>query len=58
MGHLSDIMLRKVVNPKYVDPGNLVVTKNIKTVSTLKNLIDFVESINMMTKDTMLNLNM
>ena len=56
--HLADIMLRKVLNPKYRYLGILVVTMNIKNVSIPKALIDLGETINVMNKDTMLKLNL
>ena len=51
-------MLGKVLNPKYVDLGSLVVTVNIKGVSIQKMLIDLGEELNVMTKDTMFKLNL
>ena len=56
--YLSKIMLGKVVYPKYADPRSLVVTVNIKSVAIPKHLIDLGEAINVMTKYTMLNLNL
>lgn len=56
VGQLSDIMLGKIVNPKYEDPGSPIVIVNIKNVSMPKNLIDLGEAINVMTRDTMFNL--
>ena len=56
-GHLSDIMIGKVFNPKYADPRSQVVTINIKSVSIPKTLIGMGVAINVMTKDTMLKLN-
>jgi hypothetical protein len=51
-------MLGKVLNLKYVDPGSPVVTVNIRSVPIPKTLIDLGEAINVMTKDTMLKLNL
>ena len=36
VGHFSDIMLGKVVNPKYTNPRSIVVTVNIKSVSIVR----------------------
>lgn len=58
VGHLLDIMLGKVLNPKHADPRILVVIVNIKSLSIPNNLIDFGETTNVMTKDTMLKLNL
>lgn len=46
------------MNLKYADHGSPVVTVNIKNVSIPKTLIDLRAAINLMTKDTMLKLNM
>ena len=58
VGHLSNIMFGKVVNPIYADPRSPVVTINIKNMSIPNDLIDLGEALNVMTKDTMLNLNL
>ena len=58
MGHLVDIMLGKFLNPKYVDPRNQIMIVNINNMSIPKTLIDLGVSINVMTKDTMLKLNL
>ena len=53
MGQLADIMLGKLVTPKYFDPGSLVVDVSINGQSIKNALIDLGASINVMTKDTM-----
>ena len=53
VGQLADIMLGKVITPKYSDPGNLVVNVNINCQFVKNDLIDLGASINVMTKDTM-----
>ena len=58
VGHLSDIMLGKVLNPKYVDLGSLVVIVNIKSVSIPNTLIDLGATKNVMTRGRMLKLNL
>ena len=57
VGHLSNIMLGKVLNPKYAYIGSLVMTMNIKSVSISETLIDLGETINVMNKDMMLKVN-
>ena len=56
--HLPEIMLRKDFNPIYVDPRSPLVNVNITNVSIPKTLIDLGETINVMTNDTMLKLNL
>ena len=46
------------MNSKYLDPRSPVVTVKIKGVSITNTLIDLGVAINVMTKDTMLNLNL
>ena len=58
VGHLLDIMLRKVVSPKFEDIGSPIVTVNIKCVFIIDILKYLGEEINVMIKYTMLNLNM
>lgn len=58
VGHLANIMLGKFLNPKYANPGSLVVTVNIKNVSIPKTLIKVEEAINVMIEDTMLKLSL
>ena len=50
-------MLGKLVIPKYSDLGNLVVNVIINGQSINNALIDLGAAINVMTKDTMKNLN-
>ena len=58
MGQLSDIMLGKIVNPKYEDPRIPIVTVNIKNMYVPNTLIELGGSINVMTRDTMFNLDL
>ena len=58
VGHLVDIVLGKVLNPKYANPRSPIVTINISNLSIPKTLIDLGVAINVMTKDTMLRLNL
>lgn len=53
MGQLADIMLGKVIMPKYLDPGSPVVAIIINGVTVQNALIDLGASINVMTKDIM-----
>ena len=53
MGQLDDIMLGKMIIPKYSDPGSLVVDVYINGQFVKNALIDLGAAINFMTKDTM-----
>ena len=53
VGQLADIMLEKLMTPKYSDLGNLVVDVSINGQSIKNALIDLGAAINFMTKDTM-----
>ena len=57
VGHLADIMLGKVVIPKYSDLGRPTVNVIINGQSIKNALIDLGAAINVMTKDTMKKLN-
>jgi len=58
IGQLSDLMLGQVTCPKYLDPGSLVVDVHINGTITPHTLIDLGSSINVMTRHTMLKLNL
>ena len=58
VGHLANIMLRKFLNHKYADLGSPIVTINISNLYIPKTLIDLGAKINVMTRDTMLRLNL
>ena len=53
VGKLADIMLGKLITPKYSDLGSPVVDVSINGQSIKNSLIDLGASINVMTKDTM-----
>jgi len=55
---LSDLMLGQVICPKYLDPRSPVVDFHISGTMIPCILIDLGASINVMTKDTMLKLNL
>eukprot|EP00253_Pinus_taeda_P014105 PITA_14105 len=58
IGQLSDLMLGQVICPKYLDPGSPVVDVHINGTIIPHTLIDLGDAINVMTKDTMLKLNL
>lgn len=58
IGQLSDLMLGQEICPKYLDPGSPVVDVHINGTMIPHTLIDLGASINVMTKDTMLKLNL
>ena len=58
IGKLSDLMLGQVIYPKYLDPGSPVVDMHINEIIVPHTLIDLGAAINVMTKDTMLKLNL
>eukprot|EP00253_Pinus_taeda_P015639 PITA_15639 len=58
IGQLSDLMLGQVICPKYLDPGNPVVDVHINGTIIPHTLIDLGAAINVMTRDTMLKLNL
>lgn len=58
IGQLSDLMLGQVICSKYLDPGSPVVDVHINGTIIPHTLIDLGVAINVMTKDTMLNLNL
>ena len=51
-------MLGQTICPKYLDPGSLVVDVHINPTMILHTLIDLGATINVMTKDTTLKLNL
>ena len=57
VGQLSDLMLGKVIFPKYLDPGSPVVDVHIDGIIVPHTLIELGDAINVMTKETMLKLN-
>eukprot|EP00253_Pinus_taeda_P007468 PITA_07468 len=58
IGQLSDLMLGQVICSKYLDPRSLVVDFHINGTIIPHTLIDLGAAINVMTKDTMLKLNL
>eukprot|EP00253_Pinus_taeda_P025274 PITA_25274 len=58
IGQLSDLMLGQVIRLKYLDPGSLVVDVHINGTLIPHTLIDLGATINVMTKDTMIKLNL
>lgn len=57
VGQLADIMLGKIVVPKYFDLGSPIVKVVINGTQIKNALIDLVAAINVMTKDVMQQLN-
>ena len=53
VGQLVDIILGKVITPKYSDPGSPVVNVSINGQFVKNALIDLRVAINFMTKDIM-----
>eukprot|EP00253_Pinus_taeda_P015329 PITA_15329 len=58
IGQLSDLMLGQVIYPKFLDPGSPVVDVDINGTIIPHTLIDLGATINVMTRDTMLKLNL
>ena len=58
IGQLSDLMLGHVTCPKYLDPGSPVVDVHMNDTIVPHTLIELGAVINVMTKDTMLKLNL
>eukprot|EP00253_Pinus_taeda_P032953 PITA_32953 len=58
IGQLFDLMLGQVICPNYLDPGNPVVDVHINGTIIPHILIDLGAAINVMTRDTMLKLNL
>ena len=58
VGQLSDLMLEKVIFPKYLDHDSPVVDVHIDGVIVPNTMIDLGAGINIMTKETMLKLNL
>ena len=57
LGQLSNLMLSKALTPKYSDPGSPVVTIQINGTQIQNVLIDLGASINVMTREVLLRLN-
>lgn len=57
VGKLFDLMLGRVISPKYLDLGSLVVDLHVNNIVVPKTLIDHGAIINDMTEETMLNFN-
>eukprot|EP00253_Pinus_taeda_P006126 PITA_06126 len=58
IGQMFDLMLGQVICPKYFDPGSPVVDVHINGTIIPHTLIDLGATINDMTRDTMLKLNL
>jgi len=58
IGQLSDLMLGQVIYPKYLDPRSLVVDVKINGTIIPHTLIDLGAAINVITRDTILKLNL
>eukprot|EP00253_Pinus_taeda_P005767 PITA_05767 len=58
IGQLSELMLGQVICPKYLDPRSPVVDVHMNGTMIPHTLIDLGVAINVMTKDTMLKLNL
>jgi len=58
IGQLSDLLLGQVICPKYLDPGSPVVDVHINGTIIPHTLIDLGAAFNVMTRDTMLKLNL
>jgi hypothetical protein len=58
IGKLVDLMLGRIIVPKYLDPGSPLVNVHINNILIQNTLIDLGAAINVMTKDTMLRLNL
>ena len=57
-GQLSDLMLGQVICLKYLDPGSPIVDVHINGTIIPHTLIDLGAAINVITRDTMLKLNL
>ena len=53
VGQLADILLEKLITPKYSDPRSPIVNVSINGQFVKNALIDLGAAINVMTKDTM-----
>ncbi|XP_059066774.1 uncharacterized protein LOC131857973 [Cryptomeria japonica] len=58
MGKLTNVMLGKLILPKYSDPGSPIVAIMINGIMVQNDLIDLGVAINVMTKEIMQNLNL
>lgn len=57
IGQLFDLMLGRVIFPKDLDLGSPVVDVHIHGITVPHTLVDLWDVINVMTKETMLNIN-
>ena len=57
VGQLSDLVLGRVIFPKYLDPGSPLVDVHIDGIITPHTLINIGAAINAVTKEIMLKLN-
>lgn len=55
---LSDLMLGRVISPKYLDPSSPVVDVHIDGIMAPNTLINLGFAINVMPRETMLKLNL
>eukprot|EP00253_Pinus_taeda_P019096 PITA_19096 len=58
IGQLSNLMLGQEICPKYLEPGSPIVDVHINVTIVPHTLIDLGATINVMTKETMLKLNL
>jgi hypothetical protein len=58
IGQLADLMLEKLIVPKYLDRGSPLVNVHINNTLIQNNIIDIGAAINVTTKVTMLRLNL
>lgn len=58
IGQLSDLMSRRVICPNYLDPRSIVVDVHIDGIIVPRTLINIGAPINVMTKETMIKLNL
>jgi hypothetical protein len=58
VGQLADLMLGKLIIPKYLDLGSPLVNIHINNILVQNTLIDLRFAINVMKRDTMIRLNL
>ena len=58
VGKLSDLIIGRVISTKYFDPSSVVVDVHIDIIMVPNTLIDLGAAINVMTRETMLKLNL
>jgi len=58
IGQLSDLMLGQMIYPKYLNPGSPIVDFHINGTIIPHTLIDLGATVNVMTRNTMLKLNL